>query len=186
MLLQQPSRGRRPRLRPAESLRKEDVWCCAAVSWRGKMPRSSWFLGESSYRVIHRSGHPLCPQDKPHRETVRRLPPTAAPNRCALPALWISTIRAAPGGSHPTKNPTMTRGSRYSTRSTLDHLKLPTRFSCRPDLCFASPRFKRARSCTNNVASEQWNLIPPAPHIFMTTHRRCQNKIGTKPALPSK
>lgn len=58
--------------------------------------------------------------------------------------------------------------------------------SCRPDLWFGSPRFKRARSCTNNGVSEQWNLIPPTPHIFMTTHRRCQTKIGTKPALPSK
>lgn len=61
-LLQQPSHGRRPRLRSAESLRTVDVSCCAVVSLRGKKPRSFWFSGESYYRVIHRPGHPLCPR----------------------------------------------------------------------------------------------------------------------------
>lgn len=160
MLLQQPSHGRRPQVRPAESPRTADICHCAAVSSGGKTPRSSWLSGKSSSGVTHRSGHPLCHQEG--TDPTVSLPPTAAPSGCTLPAPGIiSPVWAVPGGSHPAKNPTMTGDiSRLSKRVTSTTFKGT---SC----CFfsqslvvltsapAGPTLKCTRSRTNNGVNSE-------------------------------
>lgn len=74
-------------------------------------PPPELFIGRVSRFVIGKGPTPLW----------ARLP---ANRHCALPASWISPVRAAPAGSHPAKTPSLTCGSRYSTPSTPDHLKM--------------------------------------------------------------
>lgn len=93
-----PSHGRRLRVRPVRSPGTADIWCCAAVSSGGRMPRSSWLLEESFHRHISRiSSVVLGDVDRPHQEEPGRSFPIDAP--------WISSTHAAPGGVHPPQKP---------------------------------------------------------------------------------
>lgn len=95
-LWKRPSHGRRLRVRPVRSPGTEDIWCCAAVSSRGRMSLSSWLLGESLYNDISRISSVVLGGDRLHREPARSFP---------IDAPWISTTHAAPGGFHPTEAP---------------------------------------------------------------------------------
>lgn len=92
-LWRRPSHGRRLPVRPARSPGTEDIWCCAAVSSRGRMSRSSWILGESFYRdiswissvVLRRGTDPT--ESLPARSQLMRLgyPPHTLPLVAFIP-----------------------------------------------------------------------------------------------------
>lgn len=138
-LWKRPSHGRRLRVRPVRSP-GTDIWCCAAVSSRGRMSLSSWLLGESFYRDISRiSSVPTPPSACP-----------LVPNWCALDIhhtrchWWLSSHRS----------PAVTRFIRPSMLPDLTHPNLPVG-SSRPDLDAAHRTSKRARWCTNTRLKDE-------------------------------